>query len=366
MTKREPELDKYLETTFKMMQKVDPLNPRVVDEERLRFLERGEFYRSSMTGRKPVHQAQAYAQPGTSWWDALIFPLRKKEYRWVLNFFVAIAIAFAALFGAGGAVVLAAQDSLPDEPLYPLKTYSEDALLSLAGYDELELHLVLQFTDRRMEEIATLLAGQKTVPAGTITRMVQQLNTALQIAANMEAQQMLQALMQIQERVELQSQAMTNLNAASHIKDAQLLQLEERLRQQSRLAAEGQVDPEKFKLQMQNRQRHNTDQSPVPGENTPQPEKTPLAPGNSYGPGSVFGSPTALPEQFGPGPAGANASKTSTPGANSYGPGPAYGQTQTPSMFGPWWTLTPTPVSGHNQNNDGHEGNSHGSGGSKK
>ncbi len=355
--KNDDELDDRIVHLFDQMRAVEPLDGVFAHEERAKFLNQGEIYRKTGFARTQQHK--------NGWIATLVPAFTRKERKLLLNFFIVMIVAVTALFGSGAAVVSAAQDSMPDEALYPVKTLSEDVrLLATKSYLQ-QLDLVLQYTDRRINEIATLVISQKPVPEGTVTRLEQQLNAALQIAANMETEPMLQALIRIRERVEVQAQTMTILNAGSQPAEAQLLRLEARLRQQSQLAAAGEADPQSFQLQMRYRQGQDANQPPSAGENSQNPGVTPLAPGNSYGPGPVFGDPTDSPGQFGVGPNGPNYTQTPTPGVNGYAPGPAYGATQTPYMVGPWWTLTPTitPKANHNGSGQGGSNSSGGSGG---
>lgn len=358
--KTDDELDDGLRALFQKMREIEPLAPEVVNEERMKFLNKGEVFRKSQAARPE--------QRRVGFFDSFLLAIQPKQRKFALNFLVVMAVVVTALFGGGGAVVLAAQDSLPGEAIYPVKTFSEDARLLFATSDQSKLDLILQYTERRVDEIASLLTSQKQVPVGVFIRLEQQLNAALQIAAHMDSEQMVQALMQIQERVEVQSQTMTALNAGTQPANALLLQLEARLRQQSQIAAQGAADPQVFQLQM--RFRQNQDASQQPGSDNPlNATGTPLAPGNSYGPGPVYGDPTQLPGQFGVGPFGPNTTQTPNPGIFGYGPGPEYGVAQTPFMYGSWWTLTPTmtPMGVQNGAGQGHSNSSNGNGqGGKK
>ena len=93
------------------------------------------------------------------WFDTLIFAFQRNRRKYVLNILVVVLIGMTALFGGGAAVVLAAQDSMPDEALYPVKTLSEDARLSFTASDQMQLDLILDYTDRRISEILTLSAS---------------------------------------------------------------------------------------------------------------------------------------------------------------------------------------------------------------
>ena len=257
----------------------------------------------------------------------------------MLNTLMAIVITITLLFGGAGATVYAAQGSLPDESLYPVKTWSEDVRLSLAGSSQGQLDLTLDFTHRRVAEIAELRADGKPIPGAAATRLQNELDAVLQIAARMEDSQMVQALEQIRLRAETQSQTMTTLMGRGSGQDnMDLVRLQERLLEQVRLTAAGEADPQGFRLQVRARVRQNkppqTPNSTQPGTILHTPSATPVSTGNGYGPGFGGSQATETPGQYGPG--GPNPSQTPMPTGGSYGPGPGVGQqTSTPGGYGP-------------------------------
>src|SRR3990172_9217066 len=69
-----------------------------------------------------------------------IFP-RKEQF--AMNLLVSALIAFGLLFG-GASAVSAAQDDLPNEPLYQVKLLSEDAQLWLNGDPAAEIQMLME------------------------------------------------------------------------------------------------------------------------------------------------------------------------------------------------------------------------------
>jgi len=269
----------------------------------------------------------------------------------MLTTLMAIGISIILLFGSAATTIYAAQESLPDEILYPVKIWSEDTRLSLEGSSQGQLGLILDFTDRRITEIAGLQSDGKIVPGGSVIRLQDELDAALQIAAEMEDSQMMQSLERIRLRAEAQYQTMTTLMGSGSGQDnPELLRLQEQLQEQVRLAAFGEADPQGFRLQLRNRERQNwplqTPSSTQPGIITRTPGATPDPTRNSYGPGYKDGQVTGTPGHYGPG--GPNPSQTPMPTGGSYGPGPGEGpQTSTPGMYGPGpqaGTSTGTPT----------------------
>ena len=246
----------------------------------------------------------------------------------MLNTLIAVVLALVVCFGGTGATVYAAQDSLPDQALYPVKTWSEDAILSLTGTPQMRLDYTLEFSDRRVAEIAGLLASGKSIPEGVETRLQNELDLALKLAAGMDDSQVIQRLAQIRKRVETQMQTMTMLmSGALESADPILLRTQARLQEQIQLATLGEADPQGFRMQIQQRfqnqgdsgeQTHGTDNNPQdPGPVNPTEMPGPSGTGNGPGPGG--NQTTGTPCQYGPG--SHTPDRTPQPGGGS-GQGP--------------------------------------------
>jgi hypothetical protein len=267
---------------------------------------------------------------------------------------MALVVTISLLFGSAGTTVYAAQASLPNEPLYPVKTWSEDTRLSLAISLQKKLDLTLGFTNRRIDEISRLQAGGELLPARTATRLEMELDSALQFAAGMDDPQMVHALSQIRLQAEIQAQTLSSLMGnGSGEEEAILRPILERLREQVRLAQAGETNPDALRRQLREKVqdlRFISTRTPTatPQAVTPQtPAATHDPAGNSYGPGPVAGQPSETPGQYGPGEP--NPSRTPEPDGGSYGPGPlASPPSTTPGKYGPGpqagtATCTPAP-----------------------
>jgi len=246
----------------------------------------------------------------------------------MLNTLIAVVIAVIVSFGGAGATVYAAQDSLPDQALYPVKTWSEDAILSLTGSPQNRLDYTLDFSDRRVAEMARLLAAGKAIPEGVETRIYNELDLALELAAGMDDSQVIKRLAQIRQHVETQMQTMTMLmSGAPESADPILLRTQARLQEQIQLAAMGEADPQGFRMQIQQRfQNHEGSVEQTPGTgNNPQdpgsvnPTEMPSPSGTGNGPGSGGNQLTGTQGQYGPG--SHTPDRTPQPGGGS-GQGP--------------------------------------------
>lgn len=272
------------------------------------------------------------------WIYTITSAFQGKERLPVLKPFFVVVIAVTVFFGGTGATVYAAQGSLPDQALYPVKTWSEDALVSLAGSARSRLNYDLDFSDRRITEMAGLLSAGNPIPEMVVTRLQNELQQALELAAGMDDPQMLLQLERIRLRAEAQLRTMTALmSGAPESAQSTLLQVRARIQKQMQLATMGKADPQGFKLQVQERRQYQggpDDQTPE-SANTPQgpalqtPAGTPMPSGGGYGPGPENGpqgpalqtpSDTPVPPGNGNGPDMGGNQPTGTPG--QYGPGP--------------------------------------------
>jgi hypothetical protein len=335
------EFDEYIKGLLNRLHRVTPLNPQAVAEERAKFLAQGELFRATVS--------QPYNRRHIGWINTFVLAFQRKERKPMLNALMAVVISITVLFGGAGATVYAAQGSLPDQPLYQVKTLSEDFRLALAGSAQGQLDLNLEFADRRVAEVVKLQAADKAIPEGVTARLQEELNAALQIAAGMDDPQMIQALTQIRQQAEVQAQIMAAvMNAGSNQGNSVLARIQERLQEQVRLAAAGEADPQGFRIQVRDRDRVNRPtQTPHPTQ-PGSANHTPAPTGTSYGPGPGAGQPTGTPGHYGPGEP--NPSQTPEPTGGSYGPGPGTGQpTGTPGHYGPGEpnpSQTPEPTGG--------------------
>ena len=82
--------------------------------------------------------------------------------------FIAIALVLAILFAGTTVTAYAAQESLPGDALFSLKTTLEDIQISTAWDTADEAEKSIQYADRRVEEIGELvgLSRYDDIPIG--------------------------------------------------------------------------------------------------------------------------------------------------------------------------------------------------------
>lgn len=192
-------------------------------------------------------------------WKAVLTRLwaaPQKEKRPMLRFAMTVLLVVGVFLGSTSAAIAAAQNSLPESGLYPVKVWSEDTRLHWAGSDQARLGLVLQFTARRMEEIRSMLQAGEAAPEAVLARMQNQCENALRLAANQPDNQASMALLRVRTQLQLHLQAMNQLRLGANAEPA-LLQVQERVRtmlmEQIGLAEQGVTDPQWLRERMRTR-----------------------------------------------------------------------------------------------------------------
>jgi len=306
-------MDPRLERAFTDLQNVPERDITTAQRGRANFLKEAAIIRQAVSTK---------AEQRHSRWSNVFFPpVQRKERLTAMNTVIAVVLALVAIFGGGGATVYAAQDSLPDQVLYPVKTWSEDVTLSLTESTQTRLEHVLDFSDRRVTEMAGVLAAGESIPEKVETRFQNQLNLALELAAGMDDTQAMQQLEQILLRAESQLQIMSMLmSGAPESEEPLLLRVQTRLQEQIQMAAMGEADPQGFRVQIQQGFQHQTDTGNQPtgagngyqGIGGTGLISTPEPSGTSYGPGPGGNQSSGTPGQYGPGTQ--NPERTPQPG----------------------------------------------------
>ena len=314
------EMDSKLKIAFDELKNIPQRDPQAAARGRANFLKQAVVLRQSVS--QEANQGQNRGSNG-------IFLLFQRRQRLPgLNALIAVVLAVVVFFGGSGVTVYAARDSLPDQALYPVKTWSEDVTLSLTGSPQMRLNHVLDFSDRRVVEMEGLLAAGKPIPQGVETRLQNELDLALELVAGMDDSQALQQLQQVRQRAEGQYHKMAMLMAgAPESAGPLLLRTRACLQEQIRLASMGETDLQGFRMQIRQRfqfkggsgtQSPGTGHDPQgPGPMSPMDTPAPSGTGNGPGPMGPTGTPVPSGTGNGPGPGGNQ--PIETPGQN--GPG---------------------------------------------
>lgn len=232
------EFEMNLEKQLNELKQVPDRNPQVVARGKAAFLKQAVSLKASQR------------QTG---WNNILFPANsQKERLTMLKPIIAVILVITILFGGTAGTVYAAQGSLPGQALYQVKTWSEDALQAVTLSPQAQLEQNLNFADRRILEIADLLAAGSPIPQQVQTRLQTELNQALNLAAGMEDQQMIMELERIRLRIETQLQMMSMLMASHpNSTDPIMAMVRVSLQQQLQFAARGETDTQGFRNQVQ-------------------------------------------------------------------------------------------------------------------
>jgi hypothetical protein len=295
-------LDSRLKNAFNDIQNIPPRHPQAEARGKADFLEQAAVIRQ-IRSRKAD-------QPHHSWFNTTIPLFQRKGRLTVLNTLIAVIIVVIIIFGGTGATVYAAQDSLPDQALYSLKTWSEDAILSVTGSPQMRLNYTLDFSDRRLAEMASLLAVGKPILEGVETHFQSELDLALELTAGMDDSQAIPQMEQVRQRSENMMQAMTLMMTGSPESERPLLvKAHARLQEQIQLATMGESDLPGFRIQVRQRFQNQggSGESTTGAGSNPQghgpinPTDTPVPSGTGNSPAPVGTQPMETSGQLGSG-----------------------------------------------------------------
>ena len=189
---------------------------------------------------------QAVSRNGFLRYAQRIFqPITRKE-PFKMTSLATLLLIVSTLLSGTGVTVYAAQGSLPNQTLYPVKLISEDVRTNLATSAQSRLNLSLDFADQRVQELNRMISAGQTPPPAVLLHWQQELDFALQQAARLNDAQMAQMLTQIQTRLLEQQQALTTMLAATPT-DPELLQAQTLLKTYLQGVALGLQDPAAFR-----------------------------------------------------------------------------------------------------------------------
>jgi len=106
-------------------------------------------------------------------------------FQWLPQWATAVTV-FLVLLLAGGSTMVAAQDSMPDEPLYPVKLASEQVRLALTFSDVAKAELYATLADKRVAEIVRMADKGESAQ---VERVAQRLNAYLVMVATLASGQ---------------------------------------------------------------------------------------------------------------------------------------------------------------------------------
>lgn len=234
--KKHPNLAEYLKA-FK--ENTPQRDPEMSAKGRAHFLAEAESL------RKP------HSQPWYAELRDTLASLQIRGNRRLATAFASILIALMVTFAAAGGTVYASQDSLPNQTLYAVKTFTEDLRLRWADDPQQRIDLLEEFAQRRTQEMDTLSEKGQRVPQQTLSRFEQHTETMLQLAADMEGEGMTQSLSRIKNALQVHQEVLQKLANKENGQAVQALQqVQQRLQEKIQLAEVGLANPSQFKGKM--------------------------------------------------------------------------------------------------------------------
>jgi len=283
MTDQTPDLK--IEHRLEELKAVPPRNPGQAARGRANFLSEAANYQRAVSPGTKVRQ--------TGW----IFLTNRKE-KFAMNALVSLLLATALILG-GGATTVAAQDDLPNQPLYPVKLWTENATLALTGDPQLQANLLMQMSQTRVEEMAGLAEQGIPVPDQVRDRLEQHLHQTLMLASNMDDATLTQTLLQLRDQLQTQDRIMEQLQThATTETDPLLTQTRSMLQTRLHLVDQGLADPQGFRYAMTNQMQYGQDEESTPEPNQQgepgfhqngQDEQPPAEPSSGNGAGTPGG-----------------------------------------------------------------------------
>jgi hypothetical protein len=219
------------------LREVPPRDPSLAVEGRRAFIDRiGAMSKPVSLASKPRH---------TGW---SLF--RRKERSPMLTL-ARLALAISMLFGGAGATAFAAQASMPSDVLYPVKLFTEDARLELTTKSQSKFNLLLDLANRRVDEIEFEVGDGLSVSSQVTTRLQEHLETALKHAAQLNDQELQQAMEQLRTMAQVRTQTLSHLRERESIQANEAVQLTQRTMAQMQIIAQGAIeDPTTFRLRL--------------------------------------------------------------------------------------------------------------------
>jgi hypothetical protein len=184
------ELETMLRKNLEGLRDIPARDPRIAAQRRAQFL-------SQAVSASEVHRHNKW-----------IFTFRKENF--AMNLIISTLVIAGLLFG-GGTAVYAAQDDLPNEPLYAVKMWSEETSLQFQNNPQEKADYLMTMAQTRIEEMAQLVADGEPILEETPILLQQHIQQALQLCTNTEDVTCDQIMLQIRERLQEQDHLMQQL-----------------------------------------------------------------------------------------------------------------------------------------------------------
>ncbi len=308
--KTNSDIDTIIISLLASLRNVPQREPRQAARTRAQFLQEANQF----IQEKPIH--------GPSFWLRMIsIPQLTPAFKFSL-----VLLIVGILLGAGTLGVVEAQQSLPGQVLYPLKTWSEDLRLSLQNEPTEKINLGLEFSNRRVDEMLSLLEHGNVPTPAVLEHLNHQLDSTLATAAGLSDTQTEIALVTISQELHRRTRQLDQAQLSQATPET--TQFQARLRSvlmfNIQLAETGARQPAWLREHFKRQNRFNESPQPAYPQSTQVPTTTPAgtttpaAPTSSQG---NFQKNNPNPTQAGNGNYLGSPTKqalTAQPGGNGY------------------------------------------------
>ncbi len=169
MKHKDERMDEYIREKLSKLSHTPARDPAKAAQARASFLAQVHAHAPGRDLSVPVPLSPSLRLKG--WINQVLGSNTQWEGHKMLKAITAVIVIGVMFFGGAGATVYAAQDALPNDALYPLKTVTEDLRLAFALDAQAEIDLLLNYSDRRVGEILALSRAGEVVPEDVVVRL---------------------------------------------------------------------------------------------------------------------------------------------------------------------------------------------------
>ncbi len=174
---------------------------------------------ASLRGYKRPVFSHGKAQPREKWWHRFL-PTAVPASSWATPL-VRVAAALALVVVATSGTIVASANSLPEEPLYPVKLAVENAQLAIAPNDQARSELELQFAAKRVAEVRSAAQQDNTAAVTQGVALYEQKVDAAVKASEAAAQVAPAAPEKVQETLRQNAEVLKQVQSKVQSKQAQ-------------------------------------------------------------------------------------------------------------------------------------------------
>lgn len=181
-----------IQSKIKSLDDIPPRNPEKAHLGKVNFIRQAKIQKDSVTNPSMTR---------LSVWDRIT---QQKETKMIK--IAGLVMIVALLFSGTGASVAAAQTSLPGDLLYPVKILSEEIRADLTADNQSQFNLAMKFTQRRFDEIHTILEEEGTPSEEVMAAYQNQIKHNLELALELDEPE--EAIVEFQGMLQNQNQIM--------------------------------------------------------------------------------------------------------------------------------------------------------------